>query len=84
MDIEVVLHVILIVLGDRGVVLSEDNTEEDLENIFEDPGLVPDDLFYSFYYYSGIVLSQVPDILDQYGKFPEESKKLRAVISSRG
>ena len=28
-----------------------------------DPDAVSDELFYSFYYYSGIVLAQVPDIL---------------------
>ena len=64
-------------LRDENLLLSEDNTEEDLENIFEDPGLVPDDLFYSFYYYSRVALSQVPSILDKYGKFPEISTKFR-------
>lgn len=57
--------------------LSEENIEEDLERIYADPEAVPDELFYSFYYYARIVLSQVPDILDQYGKFPEESRELR-------
>ena len=43
--------------------LPEDCTEEDLDQIFENPDAVSDELFYSFYYYSGIVLAQVPDIL---------------------
>lgn len=60
--------------------LSEDDIEEDLERIYADPEAVPDQLFYSFYYYTRIVLSQVPDILDQYGKFPEESRELRNKI----
>ena len=43
--------------------LPEDCTEEDLDEVFEDPEAISDELFYSFYYYSKIVLSQVPDIL---------------------
>ena len=43
--------------------LPENCTEEDLDEVFEDPDAVSDELFYSFYYYSGIVLAQVPDIL---------------------
>ena len=43
--------------------LPEDCTEEDLDQLFENPDAVSDELFYSFYYYSKIVLSQVPDIL---------------------
>ena len=42
--------------------LPEDCTEEDLDQVFENPDAVSDELFYSFYYYSKIVLSQVPDI----------------------
>ena len=57
--------------------LPEDYTEDDLLNIFEDPEAVSDELFYSFYYYSLLVLSQVPDILDRSGKFSEESKRIR-------
>ena len=57
--------------------LPEDCTEDDLLEAFENPEAVPDDLFYSFYYYSKTVLSQVPGILDRYGKFPEESRELR-------
>ena len=44
--------------------LPEDCTEEELEQVFEDPDAVSDELFYSFYYYSKIVLSQVADILE--------------------
>ena len=64
-------------LLDDGNLLPEDCTEEDLDEIFEDPDAVSDELFFSFYYYAKIVLSQVPDILDQCGMFPEESKELR-------
>ena len=56
---------------------SEGCTEEDLLAVFEDPEAVSDALFYSFYYYSMTVLSQIPDILDKYGKFSKESKNLR-------
>lgn len=58
--------------------LPEDWDEEDLMEVFEDPDAVSDSLFYSFYYYAGMVLSQVPAILDQCGRFPEESRALRA------
>ena len=64
-------------LLDDGNLLPEDCTEEDLDEIFENPDAVSDELFFSFYYYAKIVLSQVPDILDQCGMFPEESKELR-------
>ena len=47
--------------------LPEDCTEEDLDQIFENPDAVSDELFYSFYYYSKIVLSQVPDELRPLG-----------------
>lgn len=64
-------------LLDDGNLLPEDCTEEDLDEIFEDPDAVSDELFFSFYYYAKTVLSQVPDILDQCGMLPEESKELR-------
>ena len=63
-------------LDDR-YLLPEDYTEEDLFEVFENPEAISDELFYSFYYYAGIVLSQVPDILDQHGIFPEKSKAFR-------
>ena len=62
--------------------LPEGCTEEELLDVFEDPEAVSDELFYSFYYYSMTVLSQIPDILDRYGKFPEECKKLRDEIEA--
>ena len=65
-------------LLDEENLLPEGCTEDDLLEVFEDPEAVPDTLFYSFYYYSMIVLSQIPDILDRYGKFSVESKNLRA------
>jgi hypothetical protein len=69
-------------LLDEENLLPEGCTEEDLLAVFEDPETVPDALFYSFYYYSMIVLSQIPDILDRYGKFSKESKKLRDKMES--
>ena len=57
--------------------LPEDHTEEDLLKIYEDPYAISDQLFYSFYYYAKIVLSEVPDILDYYKCYPDESKELR-------
>ncbi len=74
------LHHFSDLLNDENL-LSEDDIEEDLERIYADPEAVPDQLFYSFYYYARIVLSQVPDFLDQYGKFPEESRELRNKIT---
>ena len=56
-------------LLDEENLLPEGCTEEDLLAVFEDPEAVSDALFYSFYYYSMIVLSRIPDILDRYGKF---------------
>ena len=64
-------------LLDEENLLPEGCTEEDLLAVFEDPEAVSDALFYSFYYYSMTVLSQIPDILDKYGKFSKESKNLR-------
>ena len=69
-------------LLDDGNLLPEDCTEEDLDEIFEDPDAVSDELFFSFYYYAKTVLSQVPDILDQCGMLPEESKELRNKMKS--
>ena len=69
-------------LLDEENLLPEGCTEEDLLAVFEDPEAVPDAFFYSFYYYSMIVLSQIPDILDRYGKFSKESKKLRDKMES--
>ena len=43
--------------------LPEGFTEEELDEVFENPDLISDELFYSFYYYSKVVLSQVADIL---------------------
>lgn len=62
---------------DEQYLLPENCTEDDLEEIFEDPDAVPDNLFYSFYYYSKAVLSQVPAILDTFGLYPKISAKLK-------
>ncbi len=59
---------------------SEEVTEEELDEIYENPDAVPDNLFYSFYHYSKIVLSQVSVILDKSGKYSSESKKLKSMF----
>ena len=61
--------------------LPEGYTEDDLLNVFEDPDAISAELFYSFYYYSMLVLSQVPDMLDSAGKFPEASRRIREKAS---
>lgn len=66
-------------LLDEQYLLAEGLDEEDLEEVFEDPDLFPDDLFYSFYYYSRKVLSEVPAILEQNGCYPKEA----ALLNSR-
>ena len=68
-------------LDDRNL-LPEEYTEEDLCYILEDPEAVSDELFCSLYYYSLMVLSQIPDILDRCKNFPEESHNLRNKIES--
>lgn len=60
--------------------LSEEVTEDELDEIYENPDAVPEDLFYSFYHYSKIVLSQVPDILDKSGKYLNECRKLKGMF----
>lgn len=65
---------------DEKYLISEECDDEELDEIFEDPDAVPDNLFYSFYYYSKMVLSQVPDILDKFGKYTEESLKLKSKL----
>ena len=59
---------------DEKYLLPEDYEEEDIDEFFEEDY---DGLFYSIYYYSDAVLSQVPEILDKYGKFPEISEKMK-------
>ena len=54
-------------LEDR-YLLPTDYTEDDLFELFETPEAISDEQFYSLYYYAGIVLSQVPEILKRYGK----------------
>lgn len=66
-------------LDDKNL-LPENCSEEELLDIFEDPEAISDELFYSLYHYSLIVLSQIPDILDRYNRFPDVSKKLREAI----
>ena len=59
---------------DEEYLLPEDYEEEDIDEFFEEGY---DKLFYSTYYYSEIVLSQVPEILDKYNRFPEISEKMK-------
>lgn len=68
-------------LEDRNL-LPKECTFEALQDFFEDPEAVSDTLFYSFYFYSLVVLSQIPDILDQYEVFSRESKELRSKMAS--
>jgi hypothetical protein len=63
-------------LEDRNL-LPEECTFDTLQDFFENPEAVSDALFYSFYFYSLVVLSQVPEILDQYEAFSEESNELK-------
>ena len=42
---------------DRKYLLSEEFDEEELEEVFEN--FIPDDLFYSLYYYSGMIISDI-------------------------
>ena len=67
---------------DDKYLLSEECDEDELEEIFEDPEAIPDDLFYSFYYYSKIVLSQVPEILDKLGKYNDESEAIKELLKN--
>ena len=65
---------------DEEHLLEEDIDDDELEELFEDPDIMPDDLFYSLYYYSNIVLSQIPEILDKYGKFDDISQKFKDIL----
>ena len=55
--------------------LPEDIDEEELDEFLENPDMISDELFYSVYYYSRMILSQVPEMLDKSGKFSEENAK---------
>ena len=68
-------------LEDRNL-LPKECTFEALQDFFEDPDAVSDTLFYSLYFYSLVVLSQIPDTLDQYEVFSRESKELRSKMAS--
>ncbi len=65
---------------DEKYLLPEDCDEDELEEIFEDPDAIPDELFYSFYYYSKIVLSQVPEMLDKSGKYADEKEIIKRAL----
>lgn len=65
---------------DEEYLLSENWDDDELDEFFEDPDSIPEDLFYSFYYYSRAVLSQVPDILDKHGRFAKESAEIRSKL----
>ena len=57
--------------------LPENIDEDRLDEFLENPDMISDELFYSVYYYSRIILSQVPKMLDEFGKFAEKNTKLR-------
>lgn len=65
---------------DEKYLLPEEFDEDYLDEVYEDENAIPDDLFYSCYYYSKQILSQVPSILDHSGKFAKESKKLKKLL----
>lgn len=46
---------------DKKYLLPENFTEDDLDEFFENPDSMPDDYFYSLYYYSDAVLSEIQD-----------------------
>lgn len=62
---------------DEKYLLSDEVQEDELIEMFEESDAIPDDLFYSFYYYSKLVLLQVPEILEESGKFIVESNLLK-------
>lgn len=66
----------LALLDDR-YLLPEAYTEDDLFEVFEDPEAIPEEQFYSLYYYAGLVLAQVPALLDQAGGLPGRSETER-------
>ena len=55
--------------------------DEELDELFGDEELLTDPLFYSIYHYSGEVLSQVPDLLEKYGKFTDRISKMRDTLA---
>ena len=69
--------------ADMAMDVHKNSLDEDIrrfvpDEVFETPEEAEETaLFCSFYYYSMTVLSQIPDILDKYGKFSKESKNLR-------
>ena len=71
-------------LLDEDRLLSADPTEEELDALFSDPDAVPDNVFYSYYYYSAVVLGEAPAVLDRYGSFQAQSGKLKSVLHVSG
>ena len=65
---------------DDKYLLSDKVQEDEPIEIFDESYVIPDDLFYSFYYYSKIVLLEVPKILDESGKFIVESNILKTSL----
>lgn len=60
--------------------LPEICTEDVLDEYFEAESPFPDEVLYSNYYYSKLVLSQLPDLLDKNKIFPDESRSLRKTL----
>ena len=50
---------------DEQYLLPENCTDDDLEEIFEDPDSLPETLFASFYYYTKQVLLLIPELQEQ-------------------
>ena len=60
--------------------LPEICTEDVLDEYFESESPFPDEVLYSNYYYSKLVLSQLPDLLDKNKIFSDESRSLRKTL----
>ena len=56
--------------------------DDELEEIFDETAeIFVDEYFFSMYHYSKEVLSQIPEILGKYGKFPEIKEKFEKMLS---
>lgn len=53
----------------------------ELDEIFGDEDLLSGSIFYSIYYYSKKVLSQIPEILGKHGKLPDIKEKFEKMLS---
>lgn len=62
--------------------LPEDCSEDELEELFEDPDLIPDNLFYSFYFYAQIVIQTLLEVLERFDnpKYKVSEEKMKELI----